>query len=61
MLEQVTQVLGRKCSVSRRIEQTKNLILEMGRERKKLSCDLEAGRDQGGYRRSQSLRLLTPC
>ena len=42
MLEQVTQVLGRRSSVSTRIEQTKSLILEMGRERKKLSCDLEA-------------------
>ena len=42
MLEQVTQVLGRKSLVSTRIEQTKNLILEMGREVRRLSCDLEA-------------------
>ena len=48
MLEQVTQVLGRRSSVSTRIEQTKSLILEMGRERKKLSCDLEAEETRAG-------------
>ena len=48
MLERVTQVLGRKSSVSTRIEQTKSLILEMGRERKKLSCDLEAEETRAG-------------
>jgi len=48
MLERVTQVLGRRSSVSTRIEQTKNLILEMGRERKKLSCDLEAEETRAG-------------
>ena len=47
MLEQVTQVLGRRSSVSTRIEQTKRLILEMGRERTKLSCDLEAEETRG--------------
>ena len=48
MLEQVTQVLGRRSSVSTRIEQTKSLILEMGRERKKLSCDIEAEETRAG-------------
>ena len=42
MLERGTQVLGRKSLVSTRIEQTKSLILELGRERSKLSYDLEA-------------------
>ena len=41
MPDGVAQVLGPKSLVSTRIEQTKNLILEMGREVGKLSCDLE--------------------
>jgi ribosome modulation factor len=48
MLDGIAQVLGRKSSVSTRIEQTKSLILEMGRERKKLSCDLEAEETRAG-------------
>ena len=48
MLERVTQVLGRKSSVSTRIEQIKSLILEMGHERKKLSFDLEAEETRAG-------------
>jgi hypothetical protein len=42
MLERVTQVRGPRSWVCVRIEQIKSLILEMGRERRKLSCDLEA-------------------
>ena len=42
MLEQVTQVLGRKSLVSARIEQTKSLILEMGHEVGRLSYFLKA-------------------
>jgi len=48
MLERVNQVLGRWSSVSTRIEQTKSLILEMGRERKTLSYDLEAEETRAG-------------
>ena len=42
MLEQVTQVRSPKSWVCARIEQIKSLILEFGRESRRLSCDLEA-------------------
>lgn len=42
MLERLTQLRGPRSWVCARIEQTKSLILELGRERRKLSCDLEA-------------------
>ena len=42
MLEQVTQVRSSKSWVCVRIEQIKSLILELGRESRRLSCDLEA-------------------
>ena len=42
MLEQLTQWQGPRSWVCLRIEQTKSLVLELGRERRKLFCDLEA-------------------
>ena len=42
MLEQVTQVRSPNSWVCVRIEQIKNLILELGRESRRLSGDLEA-------------------
>ena len=48
MLEQVTQRQGLRSLVCLRIEQTKSLVLEMGREREKLSSDLEAEETRAG-------------
>jgi flagellar FliJ protein len=42
MREQITQVSSPNSWVCARIEQIKSLILELGRESRKLSCDLEA-------------------
>ena len=42
MLERLTQAQDPRSWVCLRIEQTKSLILELVRERRKLSCDLEA-------------------
>ena len=48
MLERLTQVRSPRSWVCVRIEQTKGLILELGRERSKLSCDLEAEETRAG-------------
>ena len=42
MLEQVTRDRRQESWVCTRIEQIKGLILELGRERRTLSCDIEA-------------------
>ena len=48
MLEQVTQVRSPNAWVCMRIEQIKSLILEMGRESRRLSSDLEAEEARAG-------------
>lgn len=50
MRQQVTEVRGPNSRVCVRIEQAKSLILELGRERRKLSCDLEAEETRVGVR-----------
>jgi hypothetical protein len=48
MQEQLTEVRSPRSWAYVRVEQIKSLILELGRERRKLSCDIEAEETRAG-------------
>ena len=48
MQDQLTEVRGPRSWAYARVEQIKSLILELGRERRKLSCDIEAEETRAG-------------